>query len=257
METKTIFLQGENLFNSSRENLKKSIEEQKFLFFSKTLGSFDTLRINETDTHIYWANDRFTPRFNGKLFYTSNGISGISFDKKTRDIKFWYGKRPHTYLIKSFYAYMSCDWYNQLPRSFMEYSTVSLAKDIAKGKIKSIPDYAAHLSKRSLMFKGIDPVVLTKLIHLFRMNHNDSYVSLDFLSSAIKVSTDPSEAVEFICDSENLFSYNLMHTITRAMALGEKIDFSSRTAFEKEVTRITNDYIAQTVEYKIDTDLPF
>ena len=256
METRVSFLDGEGPFNRSREYLAKPLEAQKFLFYDRHICSFRTLRVTETETHIYWAEDEFKPRFNGKLFYTSHGKSGISLDKKTRDVKLWFGKKPHVTLMESFYAYMSCDWYPMLSRSFNDYFTVTLAKEIAKGKIKSIPDFATHLSKRSLMFKGIDPDVIVKLIYSFRFNLYEYYLGMDVIGNTLKTAKDPRAAIDFLCVSANNF-YPIQELARKAMCIDEKIDLSCEASFNDEKKRILELYTTQGEKFGVNVGLPF
>jgi hypothetical protein len=256
METRITFLDGEALFIRSREYLSKSVEEQNFLFHDRHLNSFATYRVTETDTHIYWAEDHFKPRFNGKLFYTNNGKSGISLDKRTRDVKLWFGKKPHITLINSFYAYMSCDWQSMLPRAFDDYFTVSLAKDIAKGKVSSIVDFATHLSKRSLLFKGIEPETITKLIYSLRFNYSEYYVSLDLVGTVLKVAKDPIAAIDFICTSVNNI-YPVQELARKAICINEKVDFSCDASYRAEKERISSLYTKQGEDFGINVGLPF
>jgi len=256
METRITFLDGEVRFDQSREYLAKPLEEQKFLFYDRHVIAFQTLRVTETETNIYWAEDEFKPKFNGKLFYTSYGKSGISLDKKTRNVKLWFGKKPHVVLIDSFYAYMSCDWHPMLPRTFSDYFTISLAKDIAKGKVTSIADFAKHLSKRSLMFKGIDPEFIVKLIYSFRFNHNDYYISLDILSNMLRIAKDPTAAIDFVCSSINNF-YPVQELARKAICMDEKVDLSCEASYDAERTRILALYTEQGEKFGINVGLPF
>ena len=256
METRISFLDGEGPFNRSREYLAKPVEEQNFLFHDRHVSSFRTLRVTETETHIYWAEDEFKPRFNGKLFYTSHGKSGISLDKKTRDVKLWFGKKPHVTLLDSFYARMSVDWHSVLSRTFNDYFTVTLAKEIAKGKIKSIPDFATHLSKKSLVLKGIDPDVIVKLIYSFRFNFNEYYLGMDVMSNVLKVAKNPRAAIDFLCDSINNF-YPIQELARKAMCIDEKVDFSCQASFEAEKKRILELYTKQGEKFGVNVGLPF
>jgi hypothetical protein len=250
----TIFLMNEKAFLTSKENIEKPIEEQLFLYHTKNVSKFSLLKKVTTDTHVYWIESVHTPRFNKKLFYTNNASTGISLDKKTKVVKLWFGKRPHPMLIESFIAYHNAFTDDPLPWILTSYFTKSLAQDIAKNKVNNFDDLAVHLSKKSLMFKTIDAKDIKTLIYKLTYNNNN-YISLGALSDLIKVSKNVDEAVDYLLStSEDYKCYTL---ITKAMAVNELVDISSRNSVNTELVRINVLYNAAINKYNLPTDIPF
>lgn len=241
MEESTItFLGGLAEYEKSMEYIAKSQEAQRFLYYSNHIGPFHTYTVKETATHVYWSEAKHTPRLNGgKLFYTKNGISGITLEKKTRNINLWFGKMPQHLLISSFYAYCNYEVINQLPNLFSNYNTVSLLKDVAKRKIKTIEDYSMHLTKRSLMFKGADPEKISRLIYSMHLYASMYYiVSLDFLSSFLKLSEDIDKAIDFLLAGHHNVYYDIEGVIRSAKALNEPIYIIDGVTLSQEKTRL-------------------
>lgn len=260
MEESTItFLSGKEEYEKSRKYIAKSEDEQRFLYYAKRIGSFTTYNVKETETHVYWSEATYTPRFNNKLFYSIKGISGITLEKKTNKASIWFGKRPCSVLIQSFYSYHNCNFVNELPQLFSSYFTVSLIKDVARGKVNSIEDYALHLSKKSLMFKGIDSKILANLIYTFKLYKDIYYYqSLDFISSFLNLSKYPEKAIEYLSSNDSL--YGLESTVVRAVSLNEQIDIYDSKSRESEGLRITELYekaMDKYIEDKSDLILPF
>lgn len=250
----TIFLMNEKAFLTSRENIEKPIEEQLFLYHNKNISKFSLLKKVITDTHVYWIESVYTPRFNKKLFYTNNASSGISLDKKTKAVKLWFGKRPNPTLIQSFIAYHNAFTDDPLPWILTSYFTKSLAQDIAKNKVNNFDDLAVHLSKRSLMFKTIDAEDIKTLIYKLTYN-TTNYVSLGALTDLIKVSKNVNEAIDYLLStSEDYKCYNL---INKAMAVNELVDISSKNSVNAELQRINVLYGAALNKYNLSADIPF
>jgi hypothetical protein len=235
---------NEKAFLNSKENIEKPIEEQLFLYHTKNVSKFSLLKKVTTDTHVYWIESVHTPRFNKKLFYTNNASTGISLDKKTKVVKLWFGKRPNPILIESFIAYHNAFTDDPLPWILTSYFTKSLAQD----------NLAVHLSKKSLMFKTIDAKDIKTLIYKLTYNNNN-YISLGALSDLIKVSKNVDEAVDYLLStSEDYKCYTL---ITKALAVNELVDISSRNSVNTELIRINVLYNAAINKYNLPTDIPF
>lgn len=252
-ESRVIILAHQNSFDRSREFLQKSVDEQRFLFYENRITDFHLYKVIETDTHIYWSEDKFKPKFNKSLFYITTGISGISFDKKTRDLKFWFGKTPHPFIIESFLGRMNTGWWCELPRSFQEYFTLSLAKAVAKNKINTIEDYATHLCKRSLIFKNVDPKSLCKMIYVLKAQTDIFHVSLSYVGSALSVAKDKDDCIEYLI-SKNHY-YHTEDAIRYAQALDLKIDFTNLNDEAERLRKIY--YVTKQLYCPDDAVLPF
>lgn len=252
-EPRVIILAHQNSFDRSREFLQKSVDEQRFLFYENRINDFHLYKVTETDTHIYWSEDKYKPRFNKGLFYTTTGLSGISFDKKTRDLKFWFGKIPHPFIIESFLGRMNAGWWCELPRVFQDYFTVSLAKAITKNKINSVEDYATHLFKRSIIFKNVDPKSLCKMIYTLKAQTDLYHLSLNYIGKALSVAKDKDDCINYLI-SKNYFYYT-EDAIRYAQSLDLKIDF---TNLDNEAERLRKIYdVTHQLYLPNESSLPF
>lgn len=245
IETKILGNQQD--YDLSRKILLFPEDKQKFYYYDNRVRVFDLLRVSETETHIYWSEDRFTPRFNGKLFYTTKGISGITLDKKTRDVKFWFGKRPNTYLLESFIARMNVSWWDHIPKVFQTYFSVSLFKAIAKNKINSVEEYSNYLSKHSLMFKGIDKKILCKCLYSLQLS-DTAYVSIGTIGAVLKIAKDQDACIDLISKINLWWHEDLLK---KAQMLDEKLDLSSETSMRNEKLRIELLYKERCEKYEI------
>lgn len=235
-ESRITFLSGKLEYEKSRENIAKCQEEQRFLYYNKEFYSFNVYRVKETPTHVYWGEVKYVPRFNNKLFYTARGISGITLEKATKTVNIWYGKRPPDIITDSFYNYINFNS-NVLPGCFRGYFTTSLIKDIVKGKITDIDTFALHLSKKSLMFKSLDPKLISKLMNQLNLYMPDYFVSLEFIGKYLKVVKNPETAIDYFVTG--MYSvYSLEHVVDQAIALGEQIDIYNDESRGNEYNRI-------------------
>lgn len=251
----TAYLSDLSEYNRSRKYLEYPVEEQRFLFYHNRIYDFRLLKMIETETSVYWIEDRYRPRFTNKLFYLSKGDSGITLDKKTRDVKLWYGKYPSPTLIDSFYAYNNVNPSEVLSEPFRRYFTKSLAKDIAKGKIHSIDDYAVFLSKKTMFFRGIDPKALSKLIHHQKM-HDLGYMDIKDLSRVLSVTDNKEAMINYLVEHNGSF-WALMDLAKEALAVNEKINIHVSSDILSEKERIRNISSILIKKYNIIDSIPF
>lgn len=249
------YLSDVSQYNKSREYLEYPVEEQRFLFYHNRIYDFRLLKMIETETSVYWIEDKYKPMFTNKLFYFSKGDSGITLDKKTRDVKIWYGKYPSAILIDSFYAYNNVNPSEIFSEPFRRYFTKSLAKDIAKGKIHSIDDYAVFLSKKTMFFRGIDPKVLSKLIHHQKMD-DLGYIDIKDLSRLLSVTNNKEAMINYIVERAGSF-WGLMDLAKEALAVNEKINIHTSSDILSEKKRIRSISSILIDKYNITNDIPF
>jgi hypothetical protein len=253
----TTYLSGTIHYDKSREYLEYPVEKQRFLFYHNRISEFTLLKMIETETFVYWIEDRYRPMFTTKLFYLSKGLTGITLDKKTKNVKIWFGKYPNEKLIESFYAYHNINPDEILSHSFKRYFTKSLAKDIAKGKIHSVNDYALFLSKKTMFFKGIDPKLLSKLIYNERMKSIDYYtVDIKDLSRILQITEDKESMITFIMEHKGSF-WNLVDLAREAISLNEKINVTVQTDITFERERLNSLSKRLYKKFNINNGLPF
>lgn len=255
----TTYLSDTISYDKSREFLEYPVEKQRFLFYKGSIYDFRVLKVIETETSVYWIEDKYKPRFTNKLFYTSKADTGITLDKKTKDVKIWFGKYPNEKLIDSFFTYHNVNPREVMSEMFRRYFTKSLAKDIAKGKIKNVDDYALFLSKRTIFFRGVDSKQLAKLIYHDRMTGN-SAMQLNYVADILRVAKNIEETIDYLIDTGlDKHYWNIADLAKSAMALNEKVDFSSGLIINQELKRLAVLNEKANLEYRgkeVD-DIPF
>lgn len=255
-EFEIIDLYGEESFKTSRKNLELSVPEQKLLMYLHRIHPFRYTYRKDTKTHVYWSTSDYKPRFNNKLFYTQHSKKGLSFDKKTKELKVWFGVIPSHDILSSFFSYFNYSLHTELPDPFKYYITKSLLKDIAKGKIKDIDDYALHLSKRSLMFKGISVDIIKYLIYnSFTVTHMPT--GLDNLAYIIKNVVNPIDSINLMFQKPWIVN-DMYRACVYANCLNQKINLSSETQVKQELDNLSVTIKPLLIECDIKFDpLPF
>lgn len=255
-KSEVITLYGASAFEESRKYLELSIPEQKLMLYHNRIYPFQHASVKYTETHVYWSETDFKPRFNTRLFYTASGKKGLSFDRKTKNLKIWFGSMPSLTLLDSFYSYFNYSLREELPDVFRHYVTKSLLKAIAKGKIKSIDDYAMHMSKHSLMFKGVQPDAIKYLIYSYH-SYGEIYTGLEVLASILKQAADPKESVDFIFKHPALISRLHIMSVWGS-CLEEKVTVTTKDELDKEYERLKEaiEPIADKTKVYLDS-LPF
>jgi hypothetical protein len=255
-KSEVITLYGASAFEESRKYLELSIPNQKLMLHHNRIYAFQYASVKYTETHVYWSEVDFKPRFNTRLFYTASSKKGLSFDKKTKDLKIWFGSIPSFTLLDSFYSYFNYSLKEELPQIFRHYVTKSLLKAIAKGKIKNIDDYATHISKHSLMFKGVQQDAIKYLIYSFH-SYGEIYAGLDTLASILKQASNPRQTIDFIFAHPALISR--LHLMSEwANCLEEKVTVTTRDELDVEHARLKEAIEPIASEIKIYLDpLPF
>lgn len=248
------------------ENVKSmNTEDQRYLFFMKQLSTYLTVSMAETNTHIYWSSTEYKPYFNVKVFYKKKSNNGLTYDKKTKELKIWFGKIPDRIILDSFFKLTGVDYMNMLSYSFSYMVTPGMLKKMAKGKISTVEEYAQYLVKNMHAFKKTDLDQLLRLV--YKSTDTSPYFSLNFhlLGNILFVAKCSKDAVEYILSNPNI---SISTVISYAMALNEKIDFKN---LDNEKIRLiqlnknyqntnnlkTQNYDYNTVDDTQSIDLPF
>ena len=113
-----------------------------------------------------------------------------------------------------------------------------------------------HMSKHSLMFKGVQPDAIKYLIYSFHSN-GEIYTGLETLASILKQAADPKECVDFIFKHPALISR--LHVVSVwASCLEEKVTVTTKDELDREYERLKEaiEPIASKTKVYLDT-LPF
>jgi len=227
------YLNGESFLKEKERLLELSKSDQKFWYHTRPC-TYHTVTVMNNETHIYWGSHTHKPRYNNGLFFTKHAESGITYDKKAKTVKFWYGKHPATLLITHFEeSFRTERWKSMINHVFKHYFGVAYANAVVKGKINTPDDYANFFSKKTLMFKGIDPQAILKCLYIKK----DLYINLIDIAHMLQIAKDPLAVADWLtCNSNDYYN---THIYNKAMALDIKIDYND---YDNEVKRIMNEY---------------
>ena len=141
MEELTFILNEDAYIKSYKEILELPIERQRRLFFARQLHDVRYITKKETDTHIYWSCSEKKPKFyNNKLFFSHRNSQGMTYDKKKKSVKIWFGMRYSELpmelrrnVLETFDMY----WVMQLSNGISSLISNTVFGKIIKGKINN------------------------------------------------------------------------------------------------------------------------
>ena len=232
---KTEIFHNEEAYDNSVEFLNGTPEMQRFNFHRGKVNPFQSAQRKETDTHVYWAYTEAKPRFeNNRLFYSRNNKYGFTYDKATKDFKFWFGRSIHEippFMLHDVFKHFNIDWYGNLSLSLGTLLNATMVKNMIKGKITNPRDYVkAYLKTSPYRKSGISPELFYKTFADSNLQSPKSYRKI------IEYSTDPNHALEFIA---NHGSGYIHHSITdlynQASVLDRRVNPKWSEARMKEV----------------------
>lgn len=189
-------------YNMSLNFLSDTYEMQRFNFYRGKVTAFVCAQRKEIDTHVYWSYTEAKPRFeNNRLFYTRNNKYGFTYDKTTKDFKFWFGRSIHEippFMLYDVFKHFNIDWYEKLSFSLISLLNATMVKNMIKGKITNPRDYVKAYLKTSPYRKSeISPELFYKTFNKPNIQSPKNYRKI------IEYSTDPNHALEFITVQNN------------------------------------------------------
>lgn len=163
----------EELSNLKKELLSQPIDIQRFVFYemqnstytvntlsNSLISKYNELvnkslhRLIETDDKICLCENQYMMRFNTKIYFKSKCTKGLTYDKKTKKIKFWFGSSilENTYIIREYLRDIKCDWFFSMNEYLQTHITKTLLEGIIKRTITNPEDYTKKYMKLSLKY---------------------------------------------------------------------------------------------------------
>lgn len=219
-------LYGQERLDKFRELQTKSIEYQRFVKYSNKIDPFTVIDKKETDTHVYISQSQATPIFNNKLVLTFKRLTGCTYDKQKKTLKFWFGKTP----IKSYEVYnqvlihFKLDWLSEFDKNANVSSimTTSLLQRCIRGKITNPRQLCKAIisSKRNLRDSGISPEAL------FRYFNYVSYYKINIQAFIYNITSikQPDLYVDYLISSKAFTHFHDL--LNQAKALNKKVDMT-------------------------------
>jgi hypothetical protein len=228
MEKVTIITNPE-AYNEHLTIQKFPPELQRIYYYSNRVHSFAYESRKETDTHIYWSSVERIPMFeNGRFFYRRKALHGITYDRKKKTTKIWFG---HHFNKLPYAMKMDCMNYlapwviKKINTSLMTLVNNTMFSKMMNGKINNPIEFIEAYLKTS-PYKKMD--IDVKLFHKVFGKPN-AYQSVKVFKDLLLCADDPNKALKYI-DSTNMISKQYLHsdailTLSGvANMLGVKID---------------------------------
>jgi hypothetical protein len=212
-------------------------ELQRIYYYRNLTPRFVYENRKETDTHIYWSTVDRKPRFeNEKFFYTRQATSGITYDKKKKTAKIWFGQHYNQLPIslRDDCLIMLAPWVlNKISHSVQSLINNTIFSKIVGGKIKNSTELVEAYLKTS-PYKNMD--VDIKLFHKV-FNQRDAYHSVksfkDILLSASNINDAIKYLDQYVCKAyiHNDPIFNLA-TVARMLDIKIDVNMSHKKATE-------------------------
>jgi hypothetical protein len=246
------------------ENLKnQSIDKQRFSFFKGSLYTWTEDTRAESDTHIYWASNNCSPKWNDKtgLYLKRNSVFGCTYEKATKKFKWWFGKQATvngTLIVADMCNYFKTEWFNSIPVGLRLSTTNTNMNKVLLGKITNPRDLIKAIIKTNPTLRGMN--ISTELVWDY-VNKNQGF-RIQALADTLSVAKDPNHAIEYVI-SNGTTVWDMQDLIKQAQMLGRKIDFkwSSNRVKEvhhewtKEIMDIEQENV-ESIDYQYVNELP-
>lgn len=154
---------------------KESSENQRYIFYDytstqnsfyndsyfpltkkyiKLLSKTYLQKFIHDDDKICVCQFRYTPMFNKVIFFKNECKKGLTFNKKTKKIRFWYGGNmiESSDLIRAMLKELKHEWFFSMPCFFQDGLTKTLLENILSRKITNPEDYIKKWMKISLKY---------------------------------------------------------------------------------------------------------
>lgn len=217
-------------------NIKSQpIDKQRFQYFKGSLYVWQEDTRAESDTHIYWASNACSPRWNSKtgLYLKRDSTFGCTYEKATKKFKWWYGKQAATngtLLLNDMCKYFKTEWFTNSPVGLQNSTTNTNINKVLLGKITNPRDLIKAIIKTNPTMRGMN--ISTELVWDY-VNKNQGF-RIQSLADTLSVAKDPNHAIEDV-NSNGTVDWIMQDLIKQAQMLGRKIDFKWSTNRVKEV----------------------
>ena len=242
---------------------EKPIDEQGFHYFKGNVYSWAESTRAETDTHVYWANNTCSPKWNkkGGLYLKKVSGSGCTYDKTKKTFKFWFGKQVNhdmSVIPTDMCNYFKTEWFNNIPVGLKVSTTNSTMKKVLLGKITNPRDLIKAIVKANPTLRDMN--ISTELLWDYCNKQPGSRIQ--GLCDALSVAKDPNHAIEHMY-VPGTAAWEVQDLIKQAQMLNRKIDFkwSKKRMQEihgewtREIMDIEQEYVEK-VDYGYTNELP-
>lgn len=240
MEKLTFILNEIAYIKNYKEILELPVERQRRLYYGRQLYDIRYITKKETDTHIYWAASEKRPKFyNNKLFFSHKNSQGITYDKKKKTIKIWFGMKYTDLLIElrlNVLETFEMHWVMQLSSSIQTLISNTIFSNIIKGKIKTATDICqGYLKVAPYKAKDVNLDLFTNVFSNLEMSPKS-------LSNHFMVAEDCNVLLQHIEKNANksfYFNTYIENLVEKAIILNRELDFNIS---DEEVNKLYQEY---------------
>lgn len=229
---KITFLAGKEQYDEQYKFiLDQSTEYQRLRYYQGSIYTFSYITKKETDTHIYWSESSKKPMFeNDKLFFKHTNVQGASYEKRTKKIKIWFGKKFNSigFEIQKDVLNTLVPWFDLVDIRYQHNNYITLITNeilnkMVKGSIECTEGIIQAFCKYSPYRKfNLDTKKLDFITNNSKIHFNLRNYKLIFLASK-----NPNDVVDYIYKNINshfTMLTNLNETAMTALAIGKNID---------------------------------
>lgn len=235
---KITFLAAKDLYDQQYKFIiEQNTDYQKLQFYQGSVYSFNYTTKKETDTHIYWSTSNKKPMLeNDKLFFKHKNIEGASYDKETKKIKIWFGKKFNHIdsimssdilktLVPWYEVNTNLDFMNGNHNSYLNMMTNEILNKMVKGTIKDTKGIIDAFCKYS-PYRNFN--LNTKKIE-FIINNSSGYWNIRNFKLIFLASKEPNDVINYI--HKNLSTHyvkldELINISRVALSIGQNIDIN-------------------------------
>ena len=223
MEGNITFIWGQQRYSEYITIINADPEYQRLMFYDRRVSTLGYATRKETDTHVYWSVSEKKPHYyNDKLFYKHNNTTGVTYDKKTKKLKVWFGLHISTLdgdVIKDILDYFNADWYLDLNYGIRSLVSNTIFNHIVNGKINCPEEICiAYLKTAPYRNREID-------INLFCKVFQKGDTTSKGFSQWFVVAKDCNDLLNHLL-KYGFATYQLENIVLRCSALNRKLDFS-------------------------------
>jgi hypothetical protein len=237
------FITGEDQYLRYYKSVfELSEDRQRRMFYGQKIHSFQYITRKETDTHIYWAVTNKTPKYyNNKLFFYHKNTQGVTYTKKTKSVKVWFGEKYYSLsndMLSDIYNHLDCNWIKKVPLNLCSIINNTIFNNIIKGKVTNVKEICkAYIKSSSYKNRDID---IDLYIKTFTKNSNSPKTFTDYFI----IAKDCNHLLKFIIKNTDRFggfyNYSVDDFVRNAMILNKPVDFKKS---KESLLELNKDYI--------------
>ena len=223
----TIFY-GQLGYDAMQQLLNEPVEMQRYNFYNHKCYVYAIGQSKETDTHVYFSIQEFTPHFNKKLFFLRKTREGATYNKQTKELKIWFDKQFYALtnnMQEAILSFFKLDWFKSVDPNLHCLLNNGILKRMVKGKITNPEDFAKAVLKQYLPGVKVSHNLFLKS---FTYKHEDlGFISLSPRSHFLNLKhvTNADDYLKVLGGNKS-FSSTVHDLLKQACILDRKINLS-------------------------------